>query len=433
MRATWNNIDPKLKRYAVVAIMAGLFVGLIALFSGPSETTPKRSRNDTIRHVLTDRDTRTVGLESLSASMKSLESDNTRLNRELERLKNEAPKKNQNTPDVTEITDRMARLEQTIQKLEKKEKTEKTEAKKDAEQAEEPSPAQSAPPPVNLDDPASLFKHRHFPVTGGSSAPGRARDAGGERAAPSKREIMTYVADAPKSASEAQPEKDSGMYLPAGSIITGVFINGIDAPTGQAARRDPFPAALRIQKEAILPNRFRADVRECFLLVSGYGDMSSERAYLRGETVSCVREDGGVIEARLDSYAVGEDGKAGVRGRLVNKQGQLLARSLMAGFMQGVASAFDVQKVPSINITRSMGGSSSSGGSKTQSPVYEQAFNSNAMQAAAVGGVGSALERIADYYLSMAENIFPVIEVDAGRQIDIIVTHGASLSIKSKG
>ena len=52
--------------------------------------------------------------------------------------------------------------------------------------------------------------------------------------------------------------------------------------------------------------------------------------YLRGETISCVREDGGVIETRLDSYAVGEDGKAGIRGRLVSKQGQLVAKSMMA-------------------------------------------------------------------------------------------------------
>ncbi|MDJ1478821.1 TraB/VirB10 family protein [Bacillus sp. LS15-K4] len=85
---------------------------------------------------------------------------------------------------------------------------------------------------------------------------------------------------------------------------------GLDAPTHESARREPFPALLRIQKEAILPNRFRADIKECFLIAAGYGDLSSERAYLRGETISCVREDGGVIETRLDSYAVGEDGKA---------------------------------------------------------------------------------------------------------------------------
>ncbi|WP_434965509.1 TraB/VirB10 family protein, partial [Escherichia coli] len=77
--------------------------------------------------------------------------------------------------------------------------------------------------------------------------------------------------------------------------------------------------------------------------------MSSERAYLRGETFSCVREDGGVIEAKLDAYAVGEDGKAGVRGRVVSKQGQIIAKSMMAGFLSGVSEAFDVNPVPVVS------------------------------------------------------------------------------------
>jgi hypothetical protein len=55
-------------------------------------------------------------------------------------------------------------------------------------------------------------------------------------------------------------------------------------------------------KEAILPSRLRADARECFLIVLGYGNMSCERTYLRGETLSCVRDDGSVIESRLDFY-----------------------------------------------------------------------------------------------------------------------------------
>ncbi|PIV81625.1 conjugal transfer protein TraB, partial [bacterium CG17_big_fil_post_rev_8_21_14_2_50_64_8] len=46
---------------------------------------------------------------------------------------------------------------------------------------------------------------------------------------------------------------------------------------------------------------------------------ATERAQLRTETLSCVREDGRVIEAELEGYAVGEDGKVGMRGRLVSK------------------------------------------------------------------------------------------------------------------
>ena len=41
------------------------------------------------------------------------------------------------------------------------------------------------------------------------------------------------------------------LYLPAGSIISGTLITGLDAPTHESARREPFPALLRIQKEAI--------------------------------------------------------------------------------------------------------------------------------------------------------------------------------------
>ncbi|MFX9343881.1 TrbI/VirB10 family protein, partial [Acinetobacter baumannii] len=72
----------------------------------------------------------------------------------------------------------------------------------------------------------------------------------------------------------------------------------------------------------------------------------SERAYLRGETISCVTKQGKVLEADFPAYAVGEDGKAGIRGRLVSKQGQVIGRALMAGFLDGVSKAFDVKPVP---------------------------------------------------------------------------------------
>jgi conjugal transfer pilus assembly protein TraB len=217
---------------------------------------------------------------------------------------------------------------------------------------------------------------------------------------------------------EPVPEEPVPLYLPAGSLLSGTLITGLDAPTHESARREPFPALLRIQKEAILPNRFRTDVRECFLIAAGYGDLSSERAYLRGETLSCVRHDGGVIETRLDSYAVGEDGKAGIRGRLVSKQGQLVARSMTAGFLQGLAGAFDVNPVPTIRT-----------GDTGDTQLYQRVMSSDAIQGAAIKGTGKALDRIAQFYLDMAENMFPVIEVDAARRVDVIVTRGTALSL----
>lgn len=212
-------------------------------------------------------------------------------------------------------------------------------------------------------------------------------------------------------------KKLDGFYLPSGSILTGVLINGLDAPTGQQARKEPFPAVVRLQKNAILPNLRQEDIKECFLLISGYGDLSSERAYLRGETISCINSKNQIIEGTLDGYAVGDDGKVGIRGRLVSKQGQIIAKSLMAGFLSGLSNAFDVTAVPTI--------STSSNGTVN----YEKVFSSSALQGAATKGLSNSLERIANFYIQMAEGLYPVVEIDAGRRIDIIVSRGSHISI----
>lgn len=217
--------------------------------------------------------------------------------------------------------------------------------------------------------------------------------------------------------------REQGIYLPSGSIISGVLITGMDAPTANQAKRDPFPALLRVKEETILPNRYRMDIRECFLIASGYGDLSSERAYLRAETLSCVRNDGGVIEVGLNAYSVGEDGKTGIRGRLVSKNGQLIARSLMAGFMGGVAEIMKPQKVPTTNLTTNASGEMPS--------VFSTVRVNEAFEQGALGGMNTALTSIANYYLDMAKNMFPVIEIDAGRHVDFVAIKGARLAVQS--
>jgi hypothetical protein len=174
---------------------------------------------------------------------------------------------------------------------------------------------------------------------------------------------------------------------------------------------------VRIKHDAILPNRFRADVRECFLVAAGYGDLASERAYLRTEAITCIREDGGAIEVPLDAYAVGEDGKVGVRGRLVSKQGQVIGKAMLARFAEGFSQMFGRVPVPVVATTAG-----------TTQP-FQQAFSGQAVQAGAVKGVGSALDRLANYFMDMAEEMFPVIEVDAGRGIEFVLNRGATLRL----
>jgi conjugal transfer pilus assembly protein TraB len=212
------------------------------------------------------------------------------------------------------------------------------------------------------------------------------------------------------------------MFLPAGSILSGTLVTGLDAPTANQSRNDPFPALLRVKHEAILPNRYRMDIRECFLIASGYGDLSAERAYMRAERISCVKKDGAVIETAMDAYSVGEDGKAGVRGRLVSKNGQIIGNALLSGFVAGISQAFAPQKVLAYRDNVQPG---------EQQPFQYPSPEMLAGQAL-TGGIKGAAEQIADYYLEMAKNIFPIIEVDAGRKIDFIMIRGMSLNPRSR-
>ncbi|NGZ66614.1 hypothetical protein G6Z92_06390 [Vibrio aestuarianus subsp. cardii] len=219
-----------------------------------------------------------------------------------------------------------------------------------------------------------------------------------------------------ESTQARQIEKDSPIYVPKGSILTGVLITGLDAPTASSASDTPIPVLVRLKKEAILPNyAVVEEVRECFAIMAGYGDLSSERAFLRGESITCVREDGDIIEASFKAFAVGEDGKNGLKGTLISRNSTLLANAMMAGFASGMAAMFDVNPVPVI--------STSSSGSQQ----YQDVFSTEALQGGAAKGASQAIEKLADYYLKLADAIHPIIEVGAGRVVDMVITEGAKL------
>lgn len=437
IRDKWVSLDPKFKRYAVIGLAIIIVVGVMSVTTRPQEEKRPASRQDLVRHVLTDQDTRNVGLEALAADLKNLRNDSTKTNRVLERIEREVEiAKRQSNEVPAPLRSRMDRMTQDIESMmEKLDDMQKTPPAPvmaagqvgegadgqslldDGEGGQSSSPfggRRGSASELDPSDPLAVFQNQRWSTTTLPDAVGTPVNE-----APRAMAMMTIVEELPEPEDDGSGEEER-VYLPAGAIITGTLINGMDAPTGNGAQRDPFPSLLRIQKEAILPNRFRADIRECFLIIGGYGDLSSERAYLRGETLSCVRDDGGVIETRLDSYAVGEDGKAGVRGRLVSKQGQIIAKSLMAGFLSGVSKAFDVKPVPIID-------TSGSGG------MNRNRADSNWLQSSAVSGASTALDRIAEFYLDMAEGMFPVIEIDAGRQIDVIVNRGTRLEVRGTG
>ena len=202
-------------------------------------------------------------------------------------------------------------------------------------------------------------------------------------------------------------------FLPV-SFTRGTLLGGLDAPTGGQSQANPHPVLIRLSDNSVLPNRFRGEYRECFVIAAGYGDISSERAYLRTENLSCVRADGATLEVKIQGSVYGEDGKVGMRGRLVTKQGQMLANALLAGVVSGIGQGL---------------ATSSTEYSTSALGTVASATGAEAYRAGLGTGVGKALDRLAQYYIKLAENTFPVIEVDAGREIDVVITKGVRIDV----
>lgn len=228
-------------------------------------------------------------------------------------------------------------------------------------------------------------------------------------------EIVEDTIDMPV-AKVAEKEHKSGKtvrnYMPAGTFMEGILLSGLDAPSGVQTSGNPVPALIQITDYGMLPNDWRKDIKKCRVTVEGYGDLASERAYLRTLFLSCVKHNGDVLEVALKAYVAGEDGKTGLRGKVVSKQGRMIAKSLWAGTISGLGSALTSKYTTTL--TSPLGSITSANGKGS----FKRGLSS---------GVGRSLDRVARYYLKQAERVYPVIEIGAGRRVTIIVQKGVWL------
>lgn len=200
----------------------------------------------------------------------------------------------------------------------------------------------------------------------------------------------------------------------AGAFAPVVLLNGIEAATSSGARSNPLPILIRVQDNAILPGSARYALKSCFMLGSGYGDLSAERVYVRLARLSCVDiNDRLVLSVPVQGYVVDSDNTLGMRGKVVDRQGARLGKAMLAGFAQGLSGALGGAQG---DVTSSALGTATS------------ITGSAALRASGLGGIGSASSQLAQFYLKEAEAIFPVIEVEGGRTGTVVVSEDANLA-----
>ncbi len=206
------------------------------------------------------------------------------------------------------------------------------------------------------------------------------------------------------------------IYLPP-SFMAATLLSGLDAPTSGEGKGSPIPVIIRVQDVAVLPNAVKAQLKGCFIIAEGTGSLSDERGHLRLVSLSCLAKDGkAVVDQKVKGFVVDSDGKIGLGGKVVQKMGSLIARSLIAGILQGLGTGMQ-QATSSVQL--------SPAGSLTQ-------INPSQVGTYALGaGIATSAGEVSKFYLTMAQSLFPVIEIPGDKAITVVISEGVDLEIKN--
>ena len=294
------------------------------------------------------------------------------------------------------------------------------------EKAKTSLPETKPPVPVNP-KPPDVSRGAHYPVP--PPPPPALPTSGPSQSAPAAKAVTEQAGDIEmvsnpqtrtgdqKQADVKKNEKGDSVYL-SPSFMEATLLSGLDAPTVESAKGNPVPVLLRIKDLAILPNRVKADLKGCFVIAEGQGNLADERAHLRLVNLSCLSKKGrAVIDQKIKGFVVDSDGKIGLRGTVVSRMGAAIARSVLAGFFGGIGDA-----VKSSTTTSSV---SALGTTQTIDPE-------KIAQAGLGSGLAQGAHELQKFYLELAKQSMPVIEIGATRNITLVVSEGLELEIKEQ-
>lgn len=198
----------------------------------------------------------------------------------------------------------------------------------------------------------------------------------------------------------------SGFYVPSGTFSTAIVLEGADANASVKGETKKVAMQFKLTGLAHLPGNQKLDkLTHCFVTASAWGEISSERAEVRLERLSCVinnKHIDQVVEGHVGFY-----GKNGIKGIPVMRNGAMLGLAFGAGALGGLGNAFS--QIGSTTV--GMGATHQA----TTQEVARQALGS---------GASTAANKLADYYIERAEQYHPVIPIGAANRVEVVFQKG---------
>ncbi|MEQ6334826.1 TraB/VirB10 family protein [Sphingobium sp. MK2] len=225
----------------------------------------------------------------------------------------------------------------------------------------------------------------------------------------------TQAAEGGAGGGAASKKAKRTIYLPPG-FMKARLLTGIDALASRDATSNPEPIIARVQAPAVLPNEVKANLAGCFVIGNATGSLAKERVEIQLVSISCVDfESHAVVDQAIKGFFVDADGKKGLSGKVVTRAGATLARSFIAGTIAGISQSvegtFGSLSTSALGSVRSLDAG-------------------DAVKSGVAGGLSKSSDKLTDFYLDLARQAGPVVEVGAAKDVVVVIQEGLALEIK---
>ncbi|AOF94757.1 TraB/VirB10 family protein [Sphingobium sp. RAC03] len=210
-------------------------------------------------------------------------------------------------------------------------------------------------------------------------------------------------------------KKNRTIYLPPG-FMKARLLTGIDALASRDATSNPEPIIARVQAPAVLPNEVKANLAGCFVVGNATGSLAKERVEVQLVSLSCVDfDEHSIVDQPVKGFFVDTDGKKGLSGKVVTRAGATLARAFIAGTISGISQSVE----------------STFGNTSTSALGTVRTLDAgDAAKTGIAGGLSKSSDKLTDFYLDLARQAGPIVEVGAAKDVVVVIQEGATLEIK---
>ena len=207
---------------------------------------------------------------------------------------------------------------------------------------------------------------------------------------------------------KTEPLKTIDNSLIGGTIFKARIEHGLDADTGETSTQSKVPILMKILNHGDLPRNYQANFKHCTCEGVATGNINSSRVDVRLLRLNCVtRDTGELVSTNVNGY-VTQKGMAGIKGELIDHTAEKIAKSGLASFLGGLAGFV---------------GSRDSNGNALRIVTDETKSSSlmDKLSQATSDGANSGLESIASAQLEEVRKYRPIVRINGGVDVTVIV------------